>query len=135
MGNKNANLMSAQELNARLTPEERKKNASKAGKASSESRRLNTALEEILSARVTGDQHNDLLDKMGVSKTKRNHAKLVIARIVFDAENGSAPAQRMVLDMQGATTEKIEISTKDESIREMERYFANKKSGAGSDLE
>ena len=40
MADKRDNLITPQELNARLTPEERRENASKAGKASGEARRL-----------------------------------------------------------------------------------------------
>lgn len=63
------NLMTADELNARLTPEERKESARKAGKASGEARRLKKTYaeiaNEIMSLPVTDENTKAFIESMG----------------------------------------------------------------------
>ena len=59
------NLLSPQELNARLTPEERKQNTSKAGKASREKQRRKKTLLQIM----------DDLDRLPLNEIGKNDLK------------------------------------------------------------
>ena len=52
MADKTKHLMTPEELNARLTPEERKANASKAGKASVKKKRENKLIRERILERM-----------------------------------------------------------------------------------
>ena len=62
MAKKNDNLMSAEELNARLTPDERKANASKAGKASVKKKRENKLIRERILERMGADDWDEYID-------------------------------------------------------------------------
>lgn len=58
------NLMSPQELNARLTPEERKANASKAGKASGQVRRENKLIKDRILERMGESDWDVMIDNL-----------------------------------------------------------------------
>lgn len=61
MANTN-NLMTPEELNARLTPEERKANASKAGKASVEARRERKLIKDRILERMGETDWDEMID-------------------------------------------------------------------------
>ena len=56
------NLMSPEELNARLTPEERRANASKAGKASGQVRRENKLIKDRILERMGETDWDAMID-------------------------------------------------------------------------
>lgn len=58
------NLMSPQDLNARLTPEERKANASKAGKASGQARRENKLIKDRILERMGESDWDTMIDNL-----------------------------------------------------------------------
>jgi hypothetical protein len=61
MANTN-NLMTPEELNARLTPEERRANASKAGKASVEARRERKLIKDRILERMGETDWDEMID-------------------------------------------------------------------------
>ena len=101
--------------------EEAVRNGRKGGVKSGESRRLKSALNEILGSQVKGKDQNALLEEMGIPKSKRNHARLLMATIVQQAEKGYPSQQRMILDMQGETAEarygKKELKLKEKALQ------------------
>ena len=56
------NLMTPEELNARLTPEERRANASKAGKASGQARRENKLIKDRILERMKESDWDAMID-------------------------------------------------------------------------
>ena len=56
--------MTPQELNARLTPEERKANASKAGKASGQARRENKLIKDRILERMGETDWDEMIDNL-----------------------------------------------------------------------
>jgi len=58
------NLITPQELNARLTPEERRKNASKAGKASAEKRKENKLIKDMILERMGETDWDEMIDNL-----------------------------------------------------------------------
>lgn len=108
MANKD-NLMTPQELNARLTPEERKANASKAGKASVEARRENKLIKDRILERMGESDWDDYIDGI-IARSKKSRADAEFLRDTI----GEKP------------TDKFELSVDDESAREIDEYFAGK---------
>lgn len=78
MANKD-NLMSPEELNARLTPEERKENASKAGQASVEARRKRKTLKEELLALLETNNYNEKISLSMITEALSGNTKAFIA--------------------------------------------------------
>lgn len=60
----NGNLMTPQELNARLTPEERKANASKAGQASAKKKAENKLIKDRILERMGEKDWNTMIDNL-----------------------------------------------------------------------
>ena len=71
MANKNDNLLTAEELNARLTPEQRKANASKAGKASVKRKRENKLIRERILERMGESDWDEYIDGI-IARSKEN---------------------------------------------------------------
>lgn len=74
MAKKEDNLMSPQELNARLTPEQRKKNASKAGKQSAQNRRAIKTFKQAFEEELDEKKIKDLVISM-YEKAKKGDTK------------------------------------------------------------
>lgn len=71
MADKNKHLMTPEELNARLTPEERRANASKAGKASVKKKRENKLIRERILERMGETDWDEYIDGI-ISRAKEN---------------------------------------------------------------
>lgn len=108
MANKD-NLMTPQELNARLTPEERKANASKAGKRSVEVRRENKLIKDRILERMGETDWDEMIDNL-IAEAKDNVKGFEVLRDTI----GQKPS------------DKVELSVDDESAREIDEYFAGK---------
>ena len=69
------NLMSPEELNARLTPEERQENASKAGKASVEAKRKRKTLRDELIALLETKDYNQKISLAMIKEAEAGNTK------------------------------------------------------------
>lgn len=104
---KEDNLIRPEELNARLTPEERRENASKAGKASAEKRKENRKLMEltrkILDMPVADSYQNTkmIMQRLGITADDMNYASAIMATMIVKAVGGDANAARYVRDSAG----------------------------------
>ena len=106
--------------------EEAKKNGAKGGKASVRSRNFRKALDELLSGKVLGEKQNQMLDLMNVEEGSRDHWRLVLARIILDAEAGNTGAQRLLLEYSG---ERPADKQREEEIRLRREMFEYQKNG------
>ena len=100
------NLMSPEELNARLTPEERSLNASNAGKASAEARRKKKSMREmartIMDMPVQGDNNRANLKNFGIEEDEQTYQTAMIVRLVQRAlVDGDTSAIRMIGELTG----------------------------------
>jgi len=113
--------------NNKRTPSQRRKNASKAGKASGEARRAKRDAKEtaliFLNMAATGNL-DDILGKLDVSENDRTNLMGIIARQVVTAQGGgpqSEKAARLVLELagmlqKGGIENNINISTDEEKV-------------------
>ncbi len=69
-----------------------------------------------MSGEVKGEKGLALLESFGVEKGSRDHWKLVMARIIADAENGNTGAQRLLLEYSGDRPQD-KIKEKDYKLR------------------
>ena len=101
------NLVTPDEINARLTPEERKENASKAGKASVEKRRKNRLMMDMarrILAMPLGEEQPDaraIMEKLGIESGDMNYGTAIIAAMVSKAIDGDLNAAKFVRDTAG----------------------------------
>lgn len=105
-----ANLMTPQELNARLTPEERRANASKAGKASVEARKERKLLKERILEKMTETDWEEMIDGI-IERSKHSKADAEFLRDTI----GEKPTTQVGLEVKN-----------DESAQELDKYFARK---------
>lgn len=98
------NLMSPEELNARLTPEERKKNASKAGKASGQAKSFRGIVKKHLkeSPETMEELYNVVLEK---------------------ALSGDLKALEMLIELNGESPKQQEIKLKERDMKLKEKAF------------
>ena len=103
----NANLMPIQEINSRLTPEERKAKAHRAGKASVEKRRQSRAMmdmaRKILEMPVgeAYKQNRSIMERIGIPESDMNYANAMLAVIAVKAMSGDVNAAKYVRDSAG----------------------------------
>lgn len=97
------NLITPQELNARLTPEKRKANASKAGKASVKARRERKTIAQCLNAYL------DEVDT-GSGLTRRELLAMKVIKNAFD--KGEARDLKILTELVGELTQKFEVENK-----------------------
>ena len=117
MADKLDNLISVEELNSRKTPEERREQASKAGKASVEARRRKKTFREI--AEILGNitihdgEVSDLdeIQRIGQIKGANLSVKEVMLwQQIQKANNGDTKAIEVVMGVLGEQpTDKVEI--------------------------
>lgn len=100
------NLMSPEELNARLTPEQRKANASKAGKASGEARREKKLIRERILERMTENDWDEYIDG-----------------IIRRAKEGDRSAEMLRDTIGEKPVEQVNIMNVDKSLEKMEEFF------------
>lgn len=113
------NLMTPQELNARLTPEERKENARKAGKASAEARKERKLIKERILERMNESDWDAMIDAL-IDRAKKTDKGFEVLRDTI----GQKP------------TTAIGVSTiDDESARLVDEYFARRYNGGLNDEE
>ena len=119
---KNNNLMTPEELNARLTPEQRRENASKAGIASGEARRAKKTLREIME--TYGQMPAEELE--GVS----NDEAVVVAqyRLAKSDKPGSTGAASFIRDTKGEKPHDV-IETPDIEIKPLVDLTKRSKNG------
>lgn len=90
MANKLDNLISPDEINSRLTPEERKERARKAGIASGEKRRKNRTFKELVElygkCKISDPKMVAKLKEVGISEEDFTHTMAVVARQYDKAE-------------------------------------------------
>lgn len=103
----NENLMDVNILNSRLTPEERREKASKAGKASVEKRRANRMMmdmaRKILEMPV-GEAYKankDIMRRFGIEESEMNYGIAMLATMALKGMNGDVNAAKFVRDSAG----------------------------------
>lgn len=106
MAKKEDNLMTPQELNARLTPEQRKENASKAGKASAEARKERKLIRERILERMNAQDWDEYINGI-IDRAKESKADAEFLRDTI----GEKPI------------EKLAVTNIDQSIEELHGYF------------
>lgn len=108
------NLMTAEELNARLTPEERSENASKAGKASVEARRrkrtMREAAELFLSLPVKDDELKGRMVQLGIDANDVDNQMAVIVGLTMKATSGDSKAAKVLAELLGEGQKQLEVS-------------------------
>ena len=101
MANKLDNLLTPQEVNARLTPEERRRNAIKAGKASAKARKeksdLFRAMDLIMEMPAVG-KTKDMLEALGYSGAELNNGNALAATLYAMAMKGNTKAAELLLN-------------------------------------
>ena len=99
------NLMTAEELNSRVTPEERARNARKAGEASGEARRAKKTAKEcaelILALPVSDLRKWNRLSRDGIDPEDINNMMLMVSAAIKAAQAGDMVAFREVLKLIG----------------------------------
>jgi hypothetical protein len=112
------NLMSAKELNSRLTPEERARNAREAGKASGEARRAKKTLREysdfLLSLPVADRRKWNKLSRAGVPPEGCDNKMLVAFALMQQAQAGDVQAVKELRSIIGEDTNATLISAESE---------------------
>ena len=99
------NLMDVNELNARLTPEQRKANASKAGKASGQKRRerkqMKEQLEMLLNLPLQNNKLKEQMAKLGIEDNEMNNQMAMTIAIYQEAMKGNTKAFEIIRDTIG----------------------------------
>ena len=121
---KTNNLISPEELNARLTPEERHNNASKAGKSSGKARREKKTAKELMSYLLSlpidqgkpKDKFRSLKDIKGKNITALTAGLVNLTKEVMQ---GDKKAIELALRISGEMVEQIQVNTTDEAIEEL----------------
>lgn len=109
------NLITPQELNARLTPEQRRENTSKAGIASGKARRekrdRHKRIQELFSLAVQDPKLKANLEKMGIDVTDADLETAADARVMVELlRKGDYKAwQAMKSEAYGPLSDKHEI--------------------------
>jgi len=88
------NLMSPQDLNARLTPEERRANASKAGKASGQVRRENKLIKDRILERMGETDWDTMIDNL-IARANEDTRSFEVLRDTI----GQKPTDRLEADV------------------------------------
>lgn len=116
--------------NKGLTPEERRKNASKAGKASVASRRQKKSMKQklqlLLSLPATGDKASQL-HALGVDPDDMDNEMVLVLALYREAANGSTSAFDRIQDLLGKS-----VAREDLALRKQE---AKRKASGGTDME
>lgn len=105
------NLMTPEELNARLTPEERKANAKKANEASQKARRENKLIKDRILERMGVDDWDEYIDGI-IARSKESRADAEFLRDTI----GQKPI------------DKVAVTNIDQSLEELNEYFGRTES-------
>ena len=99
------------------TPEERRRNASKAGKASGEARRRKANLRQTMNAILTSEvdipEWTPILEALGLDSTLET---VISAAMVREAMNGNVKAYTAIKDVLGQTS-KSETDLEEQKVR------------------
>lgn len=117
VANKNDNLITPQELNSRLTPEQRKINTSKAGKASARARKKKKDMKEMLTLLleldVKSEKVKEELKKTGIKEKEMTNQMALMVSVLNKAMRGDMKAVTFVRDTIGEKPiERAEVETK-----------------------
>ena len=108
MANKEDNLRSIEEFNARLTHEERKAAASKAGKASVRAKRqkadLFKMMDTVMSKPVVG-KPKELLEQIGYTDEEMTTGAAILVTLAVQAMKGDKKAAEILLNYQAQMNE------------------------------
>lgn len=123
------NLMPIEEVNARLTPEERSEKARKAGLASAEARRRKKSMREtakMLMDMEVSDNNKENLRKMGFKDEDQTYQTAVVARLVQKAVvEADTSAIRLIGELTGDLNKFGFAPSDDEDIVEMQYPVIN----------
>ena len=103
----NANLLTPDQLNARFTPEERRENASKAGKASAKKKRENRMMIDLARKMLempVGEAYKNqkaIMERFGVPENEQTYAAAILTTMMVKAFAGDANAAKYVRDSAG----------------------------------
>ena len=95
-----ANLMSAEELNARKTPEERREQARLAGIASGEAKRRRRTAQEIYAQMLDQEARPELTAGLDLPEGATNY-DVMLARMMLQGQKGNVKAATFVRDTAG----------------------------------
>lgn len=95
-----ANLMSAEELNARKTPEERREQARLAGIASGEAKRRRRTAQEIYARMLDQEARPELTAGLDLPEGATNY-DVMLARMMLQGQKGNVKAATFVRDTAG----------------------------------
>lgn len=91
--------------NEQRTPEQRRKNASKAGKASAAAKRKRKAIKEclemLLAKSVADDAAREMLAAMGIAEKDMQNTMLIAAGLFKKATEGDVQAVKTLMDAIG----------------------------------
>lgn len=96
----NANLMTAQELNARKTPEERREQARRAGIASGEAKRRRRTAQEIYTQMLDQEARPELTAGLDLPEGATNY-DVLLAKMMLQGQKGNVKAATFVRDTAG----------------------------------
>ena len=103
----NANLLTPQEINSRLTPEQMKEKMSMMGKKSAEKKRANRMMidiaRKILEMPVSEQYTNvkSIMTRYGIPQEEMNYATAIMTNMIVKAMTGDANAAKFVRDSAG----------------------------------
>lgn len=103
----NENLLSAEYVNSRMTPEERRERASKAGKASAEKKKANRLMMDM--ARRILDMpvgeaykvNRDIMHRYGIDDNEMTYGVAILATMALKGMNGDVNAAKFIRDSAG----------------------------------
>ena len=132
MANKNPNTKGLAQ-NKNLTPKERRNNASKAGKASVESRKKRKTERElamkILEAAISDDDDKRELSDFGITGEEATYYALILVQLIKKALKGDIPAIKELRNIIGTdnAAKDIELRKEEAKRRDKELEMKEKK--------
>lgn len=132
MANKNPNTKGLAQ-NKNLTPKERRNNASKAGKASVESRKKRKTERElamkILEAAIADDDDKRELSDFGITGEEATYYALILVQLIKKALKGDIPAIKELRNIIGTdnAAKDIELRKEEAKRRDKELEMKEKK--------
>lgn len=111
------NLITPQELNARLTPEQRRENTSKAGVASGVARRQKKTLKQIGEMigglDIKSEKNREIMRKAGIDDEDMINDVGMMFRLNLKAQNGDTKAIELLAKLRGQLKEQISAEVAD----------------------
>lgn len=115
------NLMSAEELNARKTPEERKESARKAGKASGIAKRRTKTFKQLMGTYLglapVDPELKTKLKEAGMDPDDITNKALLVQSMFMAAVHGDVNAAKLVMSMTAEDVQHEELKIKQKELK------------------